>query len=172
MCGTGWGCAVQAESVQNRPRVCSTGWGCVVQAEGNSLLCIPQPILHTLSLYFGCASSCTVCLSLQAHPQPVLNSISLYWRPSACTSHSQPVLHILYTECEFLESGKTIKRAIMTQLPFIAICSQEMRQVKKDRCLIQILQNWKYFDNSQLILFIFGMQTAPCRTLSCTHDIA
>ena len=36
------------------------------QADVNSLLCIPQPALHTRSLYFGCVSACT------AHPQPLL----------------------------------------------------------------------------------------------------
>ena len=37
---------VQAEGVQ-------------LQAQRNSLFCLPQPVLNTLSLYFGCASACT-----------------------------------------------------------------------------------------------------------------
>ena len=85
---------------------------CAVQAEGNSLFCVPQRVLHTphpqrvlhtLSLYFRCASACTahsqpvfrVCISLYYHPQPVLHTLSLYFGcASACTAHPRPVFRV------------------------------------------------------------------------------
>ena len=57
-------CAVQSERAVQAERVCSTGRGCAVQAEGNSLLCILQPELHPLSLYYHAVS--VICESLVA----------------------------------------------------------------------------------------------------------
>ena len=76
--------------------MCSTGWGCVVQAERNSLFCIPQPVLHILSL-------CCTSSACAAHPQPVLHILSLCCTSSVCAAHPQsvlhpqPVPHLLYT---------------------------------------------------------------------------
>ena len=59
-----------------------------------------QPVLHALSLYFGCALACTT------HHQPLLQIISLYSIYSACTSvASQPVLHTLSLYCIYFIQG-------------------------------------------------------------------
>ena len=77
------------------------------------MFCIPQHVLHTISLYCGWGLACAwdvlqpvlgVCLSLYCTPsartsdvpQPVLHTLSPYFTPSACTSDvPQPVLHTL-----------------------------------------------------------------------------
>ena len=72
-----------------------------------SLYCTPsactanhQPVLHALSLYFGCALACTT------HRQPLLHIISLYCISFACTSVvSQPVLHTLSLYCTYFIQG-------------------------------------------------------------------
>ena len=77
-------------------------------------LCMPQTVLHTLSLYC-IPSACTAhpqlvlhtfslyCIpsACTAHPQPVLHTLSLYCIPSACTAHPQPVLHTLNLYCTY-----------------------------------------------------------------------
>ena len=61
-------CAVQDESVQaGWLSVSSTGRGCAAQSEGNSLLCILQPELHPLSLYYDTISVSVKAQLLKLH---------------------------------------------------------------------------------------------------------
>ena len=82
MCSTGWGAPdVQADSVQYRLRMQNKGFLSAYIAQ-------PQPILHTLSPYFGCLSP-------------------------YCT---QPVLHILYIGCGKCSLSKHMALALFVAM--------------------------------------------------------
>ena len=111
MPSTSWGC----------------GWGKLSVLYRSACTAHPQPVLHTVSLYIGCASARTahhqpvrlVCVSpyctpsacTSGVPQPVLHTLSLYVGCAlASIAHHQPLLHILYTRYQWIQGDSASRK--------------------------------------------------------------